>query len=340
MASECWTVIAHFEVLLRHRIDQALQAHTRESRTGIPWFFQSSALPESAREPLQRQVARLESEGRLDRDQVVAGMTFGFWKSLFSSDDLWREALHQVFPNRSGLQRKDVTARLESIRKFRNRVAHHDSLLNVDIPHEVRSLLELTRSMDEDYAAWIEANSSWADLYSESPHQPADTVVVAARDAWPIYTALCAQSGEAPPAYICQPGRFFKPVERLGFYSDQMIHQEIPRVLARFDNIEWTLQNAGVLAASASRDERKIARLIQWSAGPGAVYFDFDEQDGPAGRFQVFLLSGPGHPHHKTLPAPVPHLSRGPGSAFTQRQRYVSAHALDTAQTTGSLTHA
>lgn len=337
MASECWTVIAHFEVLLRHQIDQSLQEHTQERETGIPWFFQTSLLPDITHEPLRRQVERLQTEGRLDRDQVIAGMSFGFWKSFFSSDDLWRKALHRVFPHRSGLQRKDVTARLEGIRKFRNRVAHHDSLLNVDIPHEVRSILDLARSMDADYADWIEANSSWTDLYSESPHQPTDTVIVAARDAWPTYTALCDPASEAPPAYICQPGRFFKPVERLGFYSDQVIHREVPRVLARFDNVEWTLQNAGVLASSESREDRKIARLIEWSAGPGAAHFGFDETGSPSGRFQVFLLSRPGSPQHKTLPAAIPHTARGRGSAFTQRQRYISSHALDTAQTTASV---
>lgn len=297
MASECWTVIAHFEVLLRHRVDAVMAEHAREEHVKIPWFFHTALLPPGTHEPLRAQLDRLSQEGRLDRDQVIAVMTFGFWKSFFASDELWRASLHRVFTHRAGLQRKDVTARLET-------------------------------------------SSAGKDVYSESPHQPTDTVVVAARDAWPLYAALCDPAAQAPPAYVCQPGRFFKPVDRLGFYSDQMIHRELPQVLHRVDNIEWTLQNAGVLSGSEDRLDRKVAALIEWSAGPGARFFDFEDPGTPTGRFQVFLLSSPGDPRHKTLPADIPHHARGRGSALTQRQRCVSSHSLDTAESTNALTDA
>jgi hypothetical protein len=55
------------------------------------------------------------------------------------------------------------------------------------------------------------------------------------------------------------------------------------------------------------------------------------------GRYQVFLLTKPGDPKHRQLPAVLPHVGSGRGSAFVQRQRYVSLHAFETASTTADL---
>lgn len=271
LASECWTLISHFEVLLRHRIDTVLADHLRETDRHIPWFLQMGDLPGASSCQIDDTVTRLRTNGRLSRHQVVAGMTFGFWATLFSDDDLWKEALHQVFTDRSGLKRKDVTSQLDGVRRFRNRVAHHDSLLNVDVPMEISSILGLTRRMD----------------------------------------------------------------------VDQAIQPELPALHARRDHVEWTLQNAAVLERSDSREDRKIGRLIRWTVeGPGRG-FGYDE----GGRYQVLLLSRPSASRavgegvrHKSLSRPVPHRVAGRGSAFTQRQRYVASHTLETAVDTSELT--
>ena len=48
-------------------------------------------------------------------------------------------------------------------------------------------------------------------------------VVVAARHAWPEYQRYSA--------YICQPGRAFKPVKRIAFYSNGQIYPLVPLIL-------------------------------------------------------------------------------------------------------------
>ncbi|STY73247.1 Abi-like protein [Micrococcus luteus] len=341
LASECWTLISHFEVLLRHRIDTVLADHLRETDRHIPWFLQMGDLPGASARQIDDTITRLRTQGRLSRHQVVAGMTFGFWATLFSDDNLWKEALHQVFTDRSGLKRKDVTSQLEGVRRFRNRVAHHDSLLNVDVPMEISSILSLTRRMDVEYADWMSTISAWADVYSESPYKPKDTVVVAAAAAWTMYQDMTRDASLGTAAYICQAGRFFRPVERLAFYADQAVQPELPALHARRDHVEWTLQNAAVLERSDSREDKKIGRLIRWTVeGPGRG-FGYEE----GGRYQVLLLSRPSASRavgegvrHKSLSRPVPHRVAGRGSAFTQRQRYVASHALETAVDTSELT--
>lgn len=62
--------------------------------------------------------------------QVVAEMTFVFWKRLYSREYetlLWKPSLKKVFPNKA-LKRNQISEALESIYVARNRVAHHEPL--------------------------------------------------------------------------------------------------------------------------------------------------------------------------------------------------------------------
>ncbi len=56
-----------------------------------------------------------------------------------------------------------------------------------------------------------------------------DTVVVAARNAWPEYHRY--------HAYICQPGRTFQPVQYLAFYAASQIYPVVARIREVTDNI-------------------------------------------------------------------------------------------------------
>lgn len=138
-------------------------------------------------------------------------------------------------------------------------------------------------------------------------------------DAWPFYVHA--------RAYVCQPNRWFRPVDRIAFYADQEVKPDIPRIVARRDNVPWTDAEAQRLERSDDRTDRKIATVIRDSRAHGWA----------EGSYQVFLLTSPGDGRHRTLPHPIPHQTAGRGSAFVQRQRYVSLHALETAATTADL---
>lgn len=207
---------------------------------------------------------------------------------------------------------------VERVRRFRNRLAHHDSTINVDIPFEVRQIFELAGYIDVDAARWLQQHSDVMAVYAERPVIVDDTVVVPAKQAWPLYQDC--------HAYLCQAGRAFRPIERLAFYTDREIKSEVPAVLHRRDNVEWTAEEAARLSASEDRWDRKIAVVIGKSA---PVLSE--------GRYQVFLLSGPGHPGHRRLSAALPHHATGRGSGFVRKQRYVSLHSLETASSTADL---
>lgn len=61
---------------------------------------------------------------------VVAQLTLGFWKKLFSGEyqeDLWKRSLKKIFPDRA-ISRSEVAANFEFIYQARNRIAHHEPI--------------------------------------------------------------------------------------------------------------------------------------------------------------------------------------------------------------------
>ena len=327
MSAAAFETVGHFEVLLRNAIDLALSDHFAERDRGIPWFLLHPPMSEETSATIAAVRDRLRPLGHDSRHQVIAGLSFGFWSGMLGSryEELWRSALRQAFPYSPGT-RKSVSAPVDAIRKFRNRLAHGDSMLKVDIPFEMRRILTVACYIDPQAGAWLETIDRSSQVYAERPHSPIDTVVIPARDAWPFYQSACA--------YVCQPGRWFQPVDRIAFYADQEIKAEIPRITERRDNVPWTTQEADRLAASGNRADRKISAVIKASR---AVTGPDGSSVWPGGSYQVFLLTRPGDPEHRTLHQALPHPGRGRGSAFVQRQRYLSLHAMQTASTTADL---
>lgn len=320
MSSASFEVVAHAEVVMRNAIDRAISAHYNDDARSIPWLLSEPPMDAQASRRVAEVRDRLRPQGRDSRHQLVAGLSFGFWSGMLGTkyEELWRSAIRHAFPAGDGT-RKQAAVLIEAVRKFRNRLAHHDSILGVDIPFEVARVHALAALLGEDVAAWLRSLDRTGDVYRDRPVAPVNTVVVAARHAWPLY--------ENAFVYVCQPGRWFRPVEHIAFYADREVKPEVPRVIGRRDNVVWTEENASTLASSTDRVDRKIASAIQASRQTGWT----------AGSYQVFLLTRAGDSSHRTLRGPIPHTVSGRGSAFTQRQRYVSLHALQTATTTDDL---
>ncbi|MEX1046183.1 MAG: hypothetical protein WD757_06865 [Actinomycetota bacterium] len=151
---------------------------------------------------------------------------------------------------------------------------------------------------------------SLSEAYREAS-TPADTVIVAASNAYPEYLKHAA--------YICQNPRSFRDgLTHMGFYTDHAIKPEIPRIKHRRRNVDFTSENATQLAASSDSDDRRIAELIEASDG--------EHTDRTGKTFQVFLLSSPGEDKETVLlKQPVAHESQG---AWTQGQRYARLSRL------------
>ena len=107
----------------------------------------------------------------IESPNVVAALSFGFWVLLTDSgsklnsggqasyeDKLWRPALRRAFPAcKTTLTRRQAHERLNRIREFRNRIAHHEPIFNMNLGCYHETILEVTEWISPSTAEWIRA---------------------------------------------------------------------------------------------------------------------------------------------------------------------------------------
>jgi hypothetical protein len=103
-------------------------------------------------------------KSRVTPGQIVAVLTMGFWNRLLSPEyekALWVPYLHKAFPHYRKPDRVLIFARLEEIRRLRNRVAHHEPIFKKDQMREYAKILEAIRWICPATAAWVDSSSSF-----------------------------------------------------------------------------------------------------------------------------------------------------------------------------------
>jgi hypothetical protein len=123
-------------------------------------------------------------------------------------------------------------------------------------------------------------------------------------------------------AYICQPERSFRDVERMGFYRNGQIEPFFPRIRYRRMNLEWTRANATALRQIGAALDAEVADLI------GRTLDDPGDPRQEGWRYQVFLLTPNDDPQTLMIAHPIRHETAGRGTGWTQGTRYTSEEAL------------
>lgn len=290
-------------------------------------------------EQFDRSRSHLRQQGRAEtRDRILAGQTFGFWAGLLgkAQDELRRVVIHRAF--RPGTARPTVAGLAERVRQTRNRVAHQNYVRSFDIPRAVNEVFELARCISPGFAQWMEERSAWREVYDSCPEIDVDTVVVAGKVAWDVYSS-------GIPVYVCRPGRYFREVEHLAFYENQSVRAQVPAIRHVFAEVAWNPEQADIYCAWDA-DDAPVNAMYHALGKAMRKAFTPDGERVSEGwgleAYKVFLLT-PFRPEdrgadgHRVLPADVPHATHGRGSAFTQQQRYVSLHRLLSAKTTQDL---
>jgi hypothetical protein len=193
------TQISYVEIAVRNSIDEALanwnSIQPRPDGSGS--FGREWTAQDGAAQPLYsliknhvklaRAHAKKEAESRHHthprhnvvptHDDVVAQLMFGNWTALFTDNDvtrrtkLWEDALRVAFPNadQTDFGRNKIAKQLESLRRLRNKAAHHDNVLSVAVAKRLNDMLSLLRSINADYPTWAMADSSLRRIAKEDP---------------------------------------------------------------------------------------------------------------------------------------------------------------------------
>jgi hypothetical protein len=160
LASACFEVIHHLEVLVRNAMHRELKADEHDG-TLRSWLIDPKFLKHDELRAVEDTVARIKKRRRsVTENRVIGGMSFGFWPSLVgtSYDELWKATLHRAFPHGSG-KRRDVAGPLNRVWQLRNNVAHHEAIFQ----------LPIAAAIDPDAGRWIAGTSQVLDVLSQRP---------------------------------------------------------------------------------------------------------------------------------------------------------------------------
>ena len=112
-------------------------------------------------------------------DDIIVELSFGFWTGLFINDDqetLWRSTLCEAFPNGKSDNNFDADGmrrRLKMIHALRNRIAHHEPILDWDLEKCLTNILDVLGWICSDDRAWVEKYNRVHDVIKMRP--PNDT---------------------------------------------------------------------------------------------------------------------------------------------------------------------
>jgi Abi-like protein len=153
-----YTPLQNLEICLRNTIDGCMR-----NVYGPDWFHNGNAnLTIDAQNEVLAAYHDLGDNEDLPPGSIIAELKFSFWVGLLAQKydaTLWRKALYAGFNKTTGKKRSDVHGRFNAIRRFRNRVAHHEPIFHKDLPQVYGEIIEAIGWMCPHTKKWTEHHS-------------------------------------------------------------------------------------------------------------------------------------------------------------------------------------
>jgi hypothetical protein len=157
-----YTPLQGIEISLRNAMNGEMVA-----RYGLNWLEQRKApLLQNHRHKVEEAIGKLTDDGKpIVNGGLVAELNFGFWVGILGpkyENALWRPTLRKAFPSRpKGMERQDIQGALNAIRRLRNRVMHHERILQRNLVEDHELILRLIGWICPETRAWVAAHSTF-----------------------------------------------------------------------------------------------------------------------------------------------------------------------------------
>lgn len=161
LSSAFFETIHHFEIFIRNTIDLNLGENQPNLPIDCTWLLDDHVLRPSEMGRVRRSIRTLDQTSQVSRSRVIAALPFGFWRCLLGGqyEELWRHKLRFGFPG--ARRRKDVSYSIDQVAQLRNRVAHHECLLRLDLEALYSQMLMIAGYVSIEAADWLE---DWSDV--------------------------------------------------------------------------------------------------------------------------------------------------------------------------------
>ncbi len=123
------------EIALRNSLDRYLSKNISDN------WYENDFLTQDSKKKVQQAKDLLFRRGETQiKDKIIAELSFGFWVNLFKKPyekNMRINDLKAIFPNlpsknKQNINRQIIFNKLNHIRIFRNRIFHHEKVLNRD----------------------------------------------------------------------------------------------------------------------------------------------------------------------------------------------------------------
>jgi hypothetical protein len=169
ISESLYTPLQSLEVALRNRIHSVLG-----DGLGEEWFNPHAGVVIGPYQPEQvaSAIEELKKAGKpVTPGRVVASLTFSFWTTMFHKDyeTLWQQRLHRIAGAGApkGLKRKSFSGPLTPIRILRNRIAHHEPILDWNLRRHHDVMLELTEWLSPPAARWCREHDRFPTVHPD-----------------------------------------------------------------------------------------------------------------------------------------------------------------------------
>jgi len=165
----------HFaEVVTRNSIQKALHVRIKN-----PWFEDEvflRLLDQKQKEHLESVInnERAQHKNSMSDDHVVSSLNFGFWDHLTTKRFdrlLWLRGIKHNFPNAfsKGLTIRDINRKIQTVRQWRNRIAHHRAIFDMEPERKFDETIELIGFACADTADMVKTNSRVLEVLASPP---------------------------------------------------------------------------------------------------------------------------------------------------------------------------
>jgi hypothetical protein len=166
LSEALYGVVQGFEVVFRNGLSAPL------ARAFGPEWYRIFEFGSAQRDAVCEAERKILKNGKLiTSGRMVSQLTFGFWMALIGPSyekKLWVPYLHRAFPNAiqriplsTGelkavkIPRHKIAERIESVKTLRNRIAHHDAIVDLATEEEYNRILEAIDWICPTTATWV-----------------------------------------------------------------------------------------------------------------------------------------------------------------------------------------
>ncbi|NRH42250.1 Abi family protein [Pseudomonas sp. MS15a(2019)] len=157
------------EVILRNGIDEALS-----TKFSYDWHLDQSFIDTLTHESnISLAKARHRFKYRVpSKSELIAELSLDFWSNLFRSDydrTIWQTSIHILFPQRT-FTRAAFKPEIMEINKLRNRIAHHEPILDINTSVIHTKVLNIIAARSQDSSDWVKAHSTFNQMMRTKPN--------------------------------------------------------------------------------------------------------------------------------------------------------------------------